>query len=149
MAVSDIDEMRVRLTGDGAVPPVRKHSGDAGADLFCPKDMDIEPMGRANVMTGVSVELPVGHVGLVCSRSGMLMSGVAVFGAPGVVDSGYRGEIGVALVNMTESVVHVSKGDRIAQLVVVPVRTPSMVVSDTLSESVDGRGESGFGSTGR
>lgn len=58
MAASDIDEMRVRLTGDDAVPPVRKHSGDAGADLFCPKDMDIEPMGRANVMTGVSVNCP-------------------------------------------------------------------------------------------
>ena len=75
-----------------------------------------------------------------CLRSGSI---------PGIVDSGYRGEIGVALVNMTDSVVHVSKGDRIAQLVVVPVCTPSMVVSDMLSESVDGRGESGFGSTGR
>lgn len=136
---------------DGSLPVLGyAHEGDAGLDLRAREGADLAPAGgRATIGTGVAIELPVGHVGLVCPRSGLAsMHGVTVLNAPGIVDEGYRGEIAVVLINLDpEHSFVVSPGDRIAQLVVAPITGVEVTQVDVLSESE--RGEKGFGHTGR
>ncbi len=104
---------------------------------------------RAPVGTGLAVALPAGHAGLVVPRSGLARrAGVTVANAPGLVDAGYRGELIVVLVNHGAEPHRVEAGDRVAQLVVTPVALPEPELVHELPES-DGRGEGGFGSTGR
>ena len=103
---------------------------------------------RAACPTGLAVAIPEGHAGLVVPRSGLARRhGVTVANAPGLIDAGYRGELTVVLVNLGQEVHRIAPGDRIAQLVVVPVALPAPVAVDELPAS-DGRGEGGFGSTG-
>lgn len=129
--------------------PTRAHSGDAGLDLRAAVDVTIPVGDRALVSTGVSVALPAGHVGLVCPRSGLAARhGVTVLNAPGIIDAGYRGDIGVVLVNHGRRRVSIEKGDRIAQLVLVPVTIPVLHLVDELPPADDGREAGGFGSTG-
>lgn len=110
--------------------------------------MTLAPGHRAVVATGIAVAIPVGCCGLVAPRSGRAAAeGLSVVNAPGVVDSGYRGEVKVVLVNLDPGrTIQIRRGDRIAQLLVVPVVRPEVVEADELPES--GRGDSGFGSTG-
>ena len=109
--------------------------------------MTLEPGARALVPTGFSLAIPEGHAGLVMPRSGLaIRSGVTVINAPGLIDSGYRGEVKVALVNHSDEVFEVARGDRIAQLVVVAVATPAYEAVEALPDS--DRGDGGFGSTG-
>jgi dUTP pyrophosphatase len=132
-----------------AVLPRRAHDGDAGLDLHAAVGLELAPGGRAGVPTGWAVAIPPGHAGLVVPRSGLaLRHGVTVANAPGLVDAGYRGELVVLLVNLGRELYRVETGDRVAQLVVVPVTLPEPVQADALPEG-DGRGEGGFGSTGR
>ena len=128
--------------------PTYSHPGDAGADLYAASAVEIPPGGRAVVPTGVAIELPEGYVGLVHPRSGLAAKlGVTVLNAPGTVDSGYRGEIMVILVNHdVDATAHISRGDRIAQLVVQRVERADFQVVDELPESR--RGAGGHGSTG-
>ncbi len=124
------------------------HSGDAGADLTASTSVDIEPGGRAMVPTGLSVAIPTGHAGFVLPRSGLAISdGVTVINAPGLIDSGYRGELKVGLVNHGHSTFSIAPGDRIAQLVIVAVASPEYVEVDDLDGT--SRGSGGFGSTGQ
>lgn len=99
--------------------------------------------------TGVGVEIPAGHAGLVLPRSGLARDhGIALVNAPGLIDSGYRGELRVLLLNTDPAeIFRVQPGERIAQLVITPIATPEPVEAPTLTESV--RGEGGFGSSGR
>jgi len=130
-------------------PPTYAHDGDAGADLYAAEDVDLPPRGgRALVRTGVAVALPPGHVGLVHPRSGLAARlGVTVLNAPGTVDAGYRGEILVNLINHDpDGVAKISRGDRIAQLVVQRVERATFVEVDELPGS--SRGAGGHGSTG-
>lgn len=134
---------------DPDVPmPAYAHPGDAGADLVAAEDAEIPPGGRTLVRTGVAIALPPGHVGLVHPRSGLAVRlGVTVLNAPGTVDAGYRGEILVNLVNhdrMTPA--RISRGDRIAQLVIQRVERAHFHVVDELPDSA--RGAGGHGSTG-
>ncbi|HSJ70283.1 MAG TPA: dUTP diphosphatase [Acidimicrobiia bacterium] len=123
------------------------HDGDAGADLTASEPVSIPPRGRALVATGFSLAIPNGHAGLVLPRSGLaIRSGVTVINAPGLIDSGYRGEVKVALINHSDETFDVVPGDRIAQLVIIEVEQPEYVPVDDLDETT--RGESGFGSTG-
>ncbi len=123
------------------------HDGDAGADLTACEAVSLPPGGRALVATGFSVAIPDGHAGLVLPRSGLaIRSGVTVINAPGLIDSGYRGEVKVALVNHSAETFDIAPGDRIAQLVVIEVKRPVYVSVDDLDETT--RGEAGFGSTG-
>ncbi|HEX6500807.1 MAG TPA: dUTP diphosphatase [Micromonosporaceae bacterium] len=134
---------------DPHVPlPRYAHPGDAGADLVAAEDVEIAPGGRALVRTGLAIALPEGYVGLVHPRSGLAARlGVTVLNAPGTVDAGYRGEIKVNLVNHDRSTVaKISRGDRIAQLVVQRVERAHFHVVDELPES--SRGAGGHGSTG-
>lgn len=128
--------------------PVRKHTGDAGADLVSMKDFDIHPGEKAKIPTGVKVAIPYRHVGLVFGRSGLATDkGLRPSNCVGVIDSGYRGEIFVPLHNDSKEVQHVARYERIAQLVIVPIALPGFLVVDKLPES--SRGEGGFGSTGQ
>lgn len=129
--------------------PSRAHAGDAGLDLVAAEDVVLAPGGRAAVATGWSVAIPEGMAGLVVPRSGnALRHGLTVANAPGLIDSGYRGELKVILINLGAEPFSVVTGDRIAQLVITPVALGLAVEVDSLPES-DGRGEGGFGSTGR
>jgi dUTP pyrophosphatase len=139
----------VKHLDPGLPVPSYAHPGDAGLDLFAASTVTLEPGERRLVGTGIAVAIPEGHAGFVQPRSGLaLRSGIGIVNAPGLIDSGYRGEIGVVLVNLdrAEPAV-VERGDKVAQLVVLPVAAASLVVADELPES--GRGAGGFGSTGR
>lgn len=129
-------------------PPAYAHPGDAGADLRSTDAVRIAPGQRVTVGTGVAVALPEGFAGFVVPRSGLAARhGITIVNAPGTVDAGYRGEIKVTLLNTDSSEPYdVAVGDRIAQLVLVPIARASFVPVDALSESA--RGTGGFGSTG-
>jgi len=144
-----ISEFHVKRLEPGAVLPTRAHPGDAGLDLYALEPCRLEPGERGAVRTGVAVEIPEGFAGLVMPRSGLAARhGVALVNAPGLIDSGYRGELVVLLLNTDrEHAVELGAGDRIAQLVLTPIATPAIVEVERLSEHV--RGDGGFGSTGR
>ena len=128
--------------------PAYAHPGDAGADLVAAEEVEIAPGARAKVRTGLAIALPEGYVGLVHPRSGLAARlGVTVLNAPGTVDAGYRGEILVILINHDPvNTVKISRGDRIAQLVVQRVERAVFHVVDTLDDT--SRGAGGHGSTG-
>ncbi len=138
----------LRLLDPDLPLPAYVHPGDAGADLVAAEDVEIPPGERVLVRTGVAIALPVGFVGLVHPRSGLAARlGVTVLNAPGTVDAGYRGEILVNLVNHDRvATAKISRGDRIAQLVVQRVERATFQVVDALPDSV--RGTGGHGSTG-
>jgi len=132
-----------------AIIPTRATDGDAGLDLHAAESAHIGPGERWQVGTGLAAEIPAGHAGLVLPRSGMaLKHGISLVNAPGLIDSGYRGEIGVLLLNNDPAeIFRVEPGDRIAQLLVVAYAALEPTELDDLSDSE--RGEGGFGSTGR
>src|SRR4051794_34501077 len=142
-------ELNVRLLVPGAQLPTRAHDGDAGLDLRASEPATIGAGERAAVGTGIAVEIPAGHAGLVLPRSGLaLRHGIALVNAPGLIDAGYRGELRVLLLNTDrDSAFEIEIGDRIAQLVIVPHASPQLVEVEQLGDSV--RGAGGFGSSGR
>ena len=131
-----------------AVVPSYSHPHDAGADLTAIEDVSIAPGQRILARTGISIAIPAGFVGLIHPRSGLATKhGVTVVNAPGTIDSGYRGEIKIALINLDpHEVVQLSAGTRIAQLVIQRVETAAFVQTDSLDDT--SRGVDGFGSTG-
>lgn len=128
--------------------PVYAHPGDAGADLVSTETVVLDPGRRALVGTGVRIALPDGYVAFVVPRSGLAAKhGITIVNSPGTVDAGYRGEIKVSLLNTdTTETYRVEPGDRIAQLIVMPVPKVTFIPVETLPESH--RGVGGFGSTG-
>lgn len=142
-------KLRFARLSEEAVLPTRAHAGDAGLDLYAAEPAHLGPGERWSVRTGVAVEIPDGHAGLVLPRSGLARKhGIALVNSPGLIDAGYRGEITVLLLNTDPAEVYrVQSGDRIAQLVLVAVPGAEPVEADALSESV--RGDGGFGSSGR
>lgn len=144
------DSVRVelKLLDPGLEPPAYAHAGDAGADLRSTETVVIAPGERTLVGTGVAIALPDGYAAFVHPRSGLAARhGITVVNAPGTVDAGYRGEIRVCLINTDPSKpVTISRGDRIAQLVIQQVSRAEFVSVDELPDSV--RGSGGYGSTG-
>ena len=138
-----------RLRSEASVP-TRAHAGDAGYDLRSVDEVELVPGGRALVRTGISVAIPDGYAGLVLPRSGLAMRhGVAPVNTPGLIDSGYRGEIMVPLINHDrEETFFVEKGMRVAQLLLVRAEAAAFDEVDLLEAAADGRGEGGFGSSG-
>ncbi|RLK49451.1 deoxyuridine 5'-triphosphate nucleotidohydrolase [Microbacterium telephonicum] len=128
--------------------PGYAHPGDAGADLVAAEAVRLEPGHRALVATGVRIALPEGYVAFVVPRSGLAAKhGITVVNSPGTVDAGYRGEIKVSLLNTDiEQAYDVAVGDRIAQLIVMPVSRARFIPVDELDGTT--RGDGGFGSTG-
>ena len=141
--------LRFRRLSAAARPPAQAHDGDAGYDLHAAEAVTIRPGERASVATGIAVAIPAGQAGLVVPRSGLAARhGISVVNAPGLIDSGYRGELRVLLLNTDRSEpFSVEPGDRIAQLVLVDVGTPELEEVAELDETA--RGAGGFGSTGR
>lgn len=133
---------------DPDVPlPAYAHDGDAGLDLRAAEDVTLAPGERAAVAKGLAVAIPLGWVGLVHPRSGLaLANGITVVNAPGTVDSGYRGEVKVLLVNLGNDDYSVARGDRIAQLLLQ--RVGHAQVREVASLEATSRGSGGFGSTG-
>lgn len=132
--------------------PVRAHSGDAGVDLRFNPGVPVEHTLRAGERmlfgSGIKLELPEGKVAYICSRSGLaLYSGVIVANAPGVIDSGFTGEVGVILLNTGSRAVTFKPGDRIAQLIIQDVHTPELMEVTEIDEC-SLRRDAGFGSTG-
>ena len=130
--------------------PARVHAGDAGYDLRSVDELDLPPGSRALIRTGISLAIPEGFAGLVLPRSGLAMRhGVAPVNTPGLIDSGYRGEIMVPLMNHDrEATFRVEMGMRIAQLVLLRAEEVSFSEVEALEAGTDGRGERGFGSSG-
>ena len=134
---------------DPDVPlPSYAHDGDAGLDLAAWEDAEVKPGERALIPTGLAVAIPEGHAGLVLPRSGLASrQGLTLANAPGLIDAGYRGEVTIAVVNLDpDEPVTIRRGDRIAQLLVVPFAAVEPVAVEELPET--GRGEGGFGSSG-
>ena len=128
--------------------PAHAHPGDGAVDLYARTAATLEPGAWAHIPTGIAVAIPDGYAGLVVPRSGLAARhGVGVANGPGLVDAGYRGEVGVIAINHGLSPVTIERGDRIAQLMVVPVASQEFVEVDELPDTT--RGEGGFGSTGR
>lgn len=142
--------MKLRLLSDDAKIPTRATPWDAGADLYSVEDRTIYQGKRVLVRTGIALELADGYVGYVCPRSGLAWNhGITVLNAPGVIDSGYRGEIMVNLINLSDSPIpyEIKRGDKIAQLVIQQVAFPSFEIAESLSSSH--RGSNGHGSSGK
>jgi dUTP pyrophosphatase len=142
-------QLRFPRLQDAAREPTRAHDGDAGYDLYAVESARLGTGERASVGTGIALEIPEGWAGLVLPRSGLAARhGITLPNAPGLIDSGYRGEVRVLLLNADPSeAFEISAGDRIAQLLLVRHEAPELVEVPSLTESV--RGSGGFGSSGR
>lgn len=136
--------MRIKLD-EKAIMPTRAHETDAGLDLYSPKDATIPPKGSVCIDTGVHIELSPYTVGMVKSKSGLnVKHGIQ---SEGVIDVGYTGSIRVKLYNHSNEYYTINAGDKISQLVILPILTPDLELVDELDETE--RGDGGFGSTGR
>ena len=135
--------MKIKLD-EGAVMPSRAHRWDAGLDLYSMETRYVSPGEHVVFDTGVHVEIPKGYVGLITSKSGLMAKGIT---SRGTIDSGYTGSIRAVLFNHGERGYLVQKGDKITQMVVLPVLIEGVELTDTLEETE--RGAGGFGSTGR
>jgi dUTP pyrophosphatase len=142
-----VTELQVQRLRPEAVLPERAYQGDAGLDLSACEGVTIAPGGRASVRTGLAVAIPEGHAGFVQPRSGLAARhGISIVNSPGLIDSGYRGEILVVLLNTDPAdSFTVEPGMRIAQLVLVPVLAPEVAEVDELPQSE--RSARGFGSS--
>lgn len=141
-------QLRFKKLRDDAIIPTQAHAGDAGSDLYAVEGAVLEPGGRAKVPTGVAVAIPEGHAGLVLPRSGLAHKhGITLTNTPGLIDSGYRGELQVLMLNTDRDTAYeVKPGDRIAQLMIVAFAAPEWSEVEEFDETT--RGDGGFGSSG-
>lgn len=140
-------KLKVRLLSEKARLPEYAHKGDAGLDLFSIDDIEILPGDSKLIHTGISIELPKGTEAQIRPRSGLaLKNQITVLNTPGTIDEGYRGEIGVILINHGKNAFKVECGMKIAQMVIKPVFMVDIEETQELSHAE--RGEGGFGSTG-
>lgn len=130
---------------DGALLPARAHDTDAGYDLFSPRTGVVPAHGSAIFDTGVHIAIPKGYCGLICAKSGLnVKEGIL---STGLIDSGYSGSVRVKLYNLSDVPYFVRKGDKISQIMFLPIDTPTLKIVDSLEPTE--RGDNGFGSTGR
>jgi dUTP pyrophosphatase len=149
MESQGIKPVRALKKDPAARLPEYATGGAAGADLRArlSSPVSVPPLGRARIPTGLVLEIPAGYEGQVRPRSGLAVRhGITVLNSPGTIDSDYRGELSVIIINLGDEEFTVKDGDRVAQLVVVPVCRAPFAEADELSET--GRGAGGFGSTG-
>jgi dUTP pyrophosphatase len=141
-------EVQVLRLDPGMPLPAYARPGDAGVDLRSAADTSLKPGERALIPTGIAVAIPQGYAGFVQPRSGLAISkGLGLLNSPGLIDSGYRGEIKIIAINLDpEDVIHIARGERIAQLVVLPV--PQCTIVEAAELPGTDRGSGGFGSTG-
>ena len=137
--------MKIKRLTDTAIIPIYSTEGSAGLDLYADETVVLEPVSLNKIKTGVAVQIPDGYVGIIKSRSSLSAQGLNVTG--GVIDSDYRGEIIVLMENMTTTSYGVMKGNRVAQLILLPYLKTNIMEVENLDETE--RSEGGFGSTGR
>ena len=144
-----MNEVIVPVTlSEGAYEPSYATPGSAGMDLRSTQNVTLAPLQRALVSTGVRVAIPDGFEGQVRPRSGLaLKKGISLVNSPGTIDSDYRGEIGLIVINLSDSVVQIEQGERVAQLVVCPFARATLDIVEDLDDTI--RGTGGFGSTGK
>ena len=140
--------IKIKLLDKSLPLPKYAHKGDAGLDLYSAADVVVKPYERKLVPTGIKIAIPEGYAGFVQPRSGLAIKhGIALVNSPGLIDSGYRGEISAILINLDrDSDFTVKKGDKICQLVIKKIEQAELIETENLD--VSGRGEGGFGSTG-
>ena len=135
---------------DRSIPvPEYAHAGDAGLDLYSSINCELRPFERKKIPTGIKISIPQGYAGFIQPRSGLAAKyGISIVNTPGLIDSGYRGEICAILINLDpKNVFKVKKGDKICQLVIQKVEEVKLEIVEDLGET--SRGEGGFGSTGK
>lgn len=139
-------QIKFKKLNSNATSPTYAFKFDAGMDLYCLENISVEPNQRVQIGTGIAMEIPEGFVGLIWDKSGLShKSGLKTVG--GVVDSQYRGEIKVGMINLSNETYHFEAGQKIAQMLIQKVEQVDLIESDILSET--DRGEGGFGSTGK
>ena len=139
--------LKIKKINDKAIIPSYAHEGDAGLDLYAVQELTLNPGGRGLVHTGIQIELPENTEAQIRPRSGLaLKNGITTLNSPGTIDEGYRGEIGVILINHSNEVFKIEQGMKIAQMVIKPVFKVKIIETSELSESE--RNEKGFGSSG-
>jgi dUTP pyrophosphatase len=141
--------IKIKLLDKTIPAPSYAHSGDAGLDLCSTVDCDLKPFDRKKIPTGIKVSIPQGYAGFIQPRSGIAYkNGIGLVNSPGLIDSGYRGEICAILINYdTENTFKIKKGDKICQMVIKKVEEVDLEVVEELDSTH--RGEGGFGSTDR
>lgn len=141
-------ELRIKRLDAGLPLPRYAHEGDAGLDLYAAADVTLAPLERALVPTGIAVAIPEGYAGFVQPRSGRaIRNGLGLVNSPGLIDSHYRGEIKVIVINFDpREPIEIRRGDKIAQLVIQPIARVRLAEVEELDDTA--RGEGGFGSTG-
>jgi dUTP pyrophosphatase len=142
---TNINQIQILRVNKDAVLPTRAHPDDAGLDLYNLEDFLLEPGQGKAVKTGIALAVPQGHVGLVADRSSLGKRGLKTAG--GVIDAGYRGEIHIVLWNISGEVFELKRGERLAQLLLIPISTPAVQEVTSLDETA--RGAKGFGSSGK
>jgi dUTP pyrophosphatase len=140
-----LSSIQILRVSPEATLPTRAHPDDAGLDLYSLEDVILEPQQGRVAKTGIAIALPPKHVGLVADRSSLAKKGIKTAG--GIIDAGYRGEIHIVLWNISQDPIQLRKGERIAQLLIIPIITPAVEEVQTLDETQ--RGTKGFGSTGK
>ena len=144
----DAITLPVKRLDDSLEMPAYAHFGDAGRDLRSAEDAKLEPFERKMISCGIAIAIPEGYAGFVMPRSGLAAKhGISIVNSPGLIDSGYRGELKVILINLdAHETFSISKGDRIAQLVILKTPPVSLVEAQELTDTE--RGDGGFGSSG-
>lgn len=137
-------KIKIKKLNSDAIIPKYAHEGDAGMDLFSIENLVLKPKHRAVIGTGISIELPRGYVSLIWDKSGIASKGIKTMG--GVIDCGYRGEYKIVLINLSSENFEIKKGQKIAQVLIQKIESPSIEIVNELSKS--SRAEGGFGSTG-
>lgn len=139
--------IKIQKISEDAIIPHYAHDGDAGMDVYSPKEYILPPSHRLLIGTGLKIEIPKGYEMQIRPKSGLaIKEGVSVLNTPGTIDSGYRGEVGVILINHSSRPYSIKKGQKIAQFVFNKVEIVELVLADRITKT--GRGEGGFGSTG-
>ena len=139
-------KLKIKKLNNEAIVPHYAHPNDAGFDVFSINDIEIPPRSRAQVSTGIAMEIPEGFVGLIWDKSGLSHKhGLKTLG--GVIDSGYRGEVKVGLINLSAETYLLEKGHKVAQMIIQQKETCEIEEVNELSDT--SRGEAGFGSTGK
>jgi len=139
-------EVKIKKIDGNAKVPSYAHEGDAGMDIYSNEDLMLKAGERSLISTGIAMEIPKGYVGLVWDKSG-LATKYGIKTKAGVVDSGYRGEVKIALINLGKEDFRIEKGMKIAQMLIQEVHSPKIIEVDELDDS--SRGHGGFGSTGK
>ena len=138
-------KLKVMKLDGSVILPKFAHEHDAGMDLYSLDDVVIAPKHRASIRTGIAMAIPKGYVGLIWDKSGIgQKKGIKTLG--GVIDSGFRGEIKVGLVNLSSKAFHIQKGQKIAQILIQKIEIPKIIEVESLDDT--SRGRKGFGSTG-